>query len=441
MSATMGLAQAGGLLGEPPPRKLTRRLWRRVGRTPSRRTLNVTTTLAHLGFGAGAGVLYALLPPAVRSAPRGALFGLGIWATSYAGWIPALGLMKRPKRDRPGRPTSMVLSHLVYGAVLGALTARTATPDRFAGQVVVVCGGSRGLGLALAKCLARGRARVAICARSPEELTRARDELAAFDVPVLAAVCDLTNEVATRAFMELVRHELGPIDLLVANAATITVAPLETLTPTDLESAMTSTFGTAANAALAVLPSMRSRGRGTVAFIASVGGVVGIPHLSGYSAAKFATVGFAEAVRAEVAKDGVRIVTAFPGLMRTGSHLHARFRGKTDQEFAWFGAGALAPILSIDADRAARRIVAAIARGDETVAFTPETHLALRTRGLFPGLWSLAMKIAARALPPAPSRSETLVEEDGTSVVERSFSPVVEAIQKRTAPLAARHGQ
>ena len=50
-----------------------------------------------------------------------ALFGIAVWAVSYAGWVPKLGLMQPPSRDRPGRPTAMILAHLVYGATLGAL--------------------------------------------------------------------------------------------------------------------------------------------------------------------------------------------------------------------------------------------------------------------------------------------------------------------------------
>ncbi len=127
MSAFMAAAQRAGALGEPPPKKLVRRTINRLGfGTPKPVPLGVATAIAHLGFGASMGALFGVLPRASREpllpdspAARGALFGLAVWATSYAGWIPKLGLMPSPENDRPGRPTSMVLAHLIYGAVLG----------------------------------------------------------------------------------------------------------------------------------------------------------------------------------------------------------------------------------------------------------------------------------------------------------------------------------
>lgn len=121
MTAVLAITKATGLLGEPPPRKLTRRVLDRLGFRVRGRELDVTTLVAHAGYGAAMGALYALVP--MRRAPilRGSTFGVGVWAMSYMGWIPALGLMRTPKNDRPGRPTSMVLAHLVFGATLGAI--------------------------------------------------------------------------------------------------------------------------------------------------------------------------------------------------------------------------------------------------------------------------------------------------------------------------------
>lgn len=126
MSGVMALGAKSHLLGEPPPRKLVRRTMQRLGAHPSRQTQNVTAWLSHFAFGMGMGALYALFPRQEQrahykqSAARGALFGMGVWTTSYVGWAPALGLMPRPSEDRPGRPTTMIVAHLVYGAVLGA---------------------------------------------------------------------------------------------------------------------------------------------------------------------------------------------------------------------------------------------------------------------------------------------------------------------------------
>ena len=124
MSLELALAKSAGLLGEPPPKKLTRRILTLFGARPSRPSLYAATTAAHLAYGAGAGALYALLPRTMRGPLPGTAFGIAVWAVSYAGWIPKLGLMRRPSRDRPGRPTSMVLAHVVFGASLDRALSR-----------------------------------------------------------------------------------------------------------------------------------------------------------------------------------------------------------------------------------------------------------------------------------------------------------------------------
>jgi len=314
-------------------------------------------------------------------------------------------------------------------------------PGDLAGKVAVVCGGSRGLGRAVARELARSGASVAICARSEQALAEAFQEIDALGVPVIAHVCDLRDEVQTRGFLARVTEELGPIDVLVANAATITVGPIETVTPTQMTQAMRAIFGTTVNAALAALPAMQARRRGTIAIVGSIGGKIGVPHLAPYSAAKFACLGFAETLRAEVAKDGVRIMSVVPGLMRTGSHVHARFRGRPEAELGWFGTSAMMPLLSIDADRAARRIVRGIRRGADEVVLTPAAYVVGRTRDLFPSLWSAAMAIASRLLPRAPEAGPRVIEKEGEEVFRASSSPFLHALEKRTAPVAARQGQ
>ena len=124
MTGVMAAAKAGGILGESPPRAITRRGAEKVtGETPP-----AVTPLAgalHVGFGTSMGVLYGVtVGRSRRPLPElwGAAFGLAVWAVSYAGWVPALGLMPPPQRDRPGRQPANVVAHLVYGAALGRLT-------------------------------------------------------------------------------------------------------------------------------------------------------------------------------------------------------------------------------------------------------------------------------------------------------------------------------
>ena len=310
---------------------------------------------------------------------------------------------------------------------------------RLTGKVAVVCGGSRGLGLAIARALARRRCSVAICARTASDLEAARAEIASLGVAVYAEACDLRRRADVDRFLGNVVARLGPIDVLVANAATIAVAPLEALDVRDFHEAMESTFDTALLPAMAVVPSMRSRRAGTIAFITSIGGKIAVPHLAPYSAAKFAAVGLAQGLRSELAKDGVHVLTVVPGLMRTGSPVHASFKGDPVKEYAWFAASANAPLVSIDADRAARRIVRAIERGASEITYTPAARFAARTHDLAPSLWNEALALVARMLPRGAG--ETRAREGLEVEDEAARSPVVAAVRARGRRFAYRHGQ
>src|SRR5690606_917438 len=94
------------------------------------------------------------------------------------------------------------------------------------GRVAVVTGGSRGLGLLLARELGRQGARVAICARDAEELERAGNELRSRGVEVLARPCDIGVQADVERFLGEVERELGPVDVLVNNAGVMVVGPL-----------------------------------------------------------------------------------------------------------------------------------------------------------------------------------------------------------------------
>jgi hypothetical protein len=131
MSAVMFGAQKIGLLGEMPPKKVTRAAARFAGIfTRSRATENAATVAAHWGFGMTTGGIYGLIHRGRwglrRSTLLGAAFGSAVWAVSYAGWVPAMGIMQPPHRDRPFRPVTMAVAHLVFGVALGALVERFA---------------------------------------------------------------------------------------------------------------------------------------------------------------------------------------------------------------------------------------------------------------------------------------------------------------------------
>lgn len=436
LAAAFELARAVGLVREPPAHRVWRQGLSRLGVPHSpRRRWTAGSLLGHAAYGAGLGALFSLWPSRKAPMGHGALFGLGVWAGSYAGWVPAAGLLPRPRLDRPGRQATLIVGHALYGAVLGAVSDAL-QPKVFPARVAVVCGGSRGLGRALALEFARRGVSVAVCARSQSAVERTTRELEALGTRAYGEACDLRHTEQVEGFLARVTERLGAIDLLVANAATLNVAPIETREAKDFDEAWESIFKTALNPVLGVLPAMRARQGGTLVFITSIGGKIGVPHLAPYSAAKFAQVGFAQALRGEVQRDGVHVLTVVPGLMRTGSPAHVTFKGDPEKEFAWFTAGALAPVLSIDADRAARRIADAIERKEDELVYTLPARLAARLHDLVPGVFNALVSLAGALLPKAPAIA---LELEGKDVSRTSTAKPVVALKRPLDALSHRH--
>lgn len=276
----------------------------------------------------------------------------------------------------------------------------------YTGRVAIITGGSRGLGLLIARQLRKEGARVALLARNREELVRAKEQLGDSS-GVLTIACDVAERALVRQAIEIVAHHFGRIDMLVNNAGVIQVGPLEHMAYEDFQHAMNVHFWGAFHCTEAVLPYMRQKGRGRIVNIASIGGLIAVPHLAPYSASKFALVGYSDAVRAEVAKDGIRVTTVCPGLMRTGSAVNALMKGRHEAEFAWFGTLSSLPLMSIDATRAARKIVDAARRGAPHLTITPHARLAAILDRLMPNTFGRMMSLASRALPrPAGSSGD-----------------------------------
>ena len=263
------------------------------------------------------------------------------------------------------------------------------------GKVILVTGGSRGLGLVMARQLVAQKARVAICARDPEELARAKRDLG----NVLAVPCDVTQPEQLERLVTEVAHLLGPIDCLINNAGVIQVGPMKHMTIEDYEQAMATHFWAPLRLSLAVLPKMMERGEGRIVNIASIGGKIAVPHLLPYTASKFALVGLSEGMRAELVKDNVRVTTVIPGLMRTGSPPNALFKGRNDAEYAWFAAGDSSHLTSMQAERAARQILSAMRHGRPEITLSVQAKLATRLFALAPGLVQRALALVDRLLP------------------------------------------
>jgi NAD(P)-dependent dehydrogenase (short-subunit alcohol dehydrogenase family) len=297
--------------------------------------------------------------------------------------------------------------------VRGVLRSRR-TID-LAGKVIVITGGSRGLGLVLARALVARGARIAICARDESELARARQDLVQLGGDVFSAPCDVTDRDDVLRFLAMVEDDFGAIDVLINNAGTLQVGPLELMTADDFEQALAVNLRGPLHAMLGVIPAMRRRGAGRIVNIASIGGKVAIPHLAAYSTSKFALVGLSAAMRAELIQHGIYVTTVCPGLMRTGSPRHARFKGNHQAEYAWFTIGDSLSVSSVSAERAAQQIIRSFARGDAEVTISPQGKLLSLAHGIAPGLVQEVLGVVARFMPAANGSRGTVQGKDAES--------------------------
>lgn len=318
------------------------------------------------------------------------------------------------------------------GALLGAAAmAQLVRRERFdfRGKSVLLTGGSRGLGLVMARRLARDGARLSLCARDPEELDRAHNELEGLGAEVLTQVCDVTEREQVERWVGAARERFGEPDVLINNAGLIEVGPLESMRLEDYEQAMRLHFWAPLFTTMAVLPGMRDRGAGRIVNVASIGGKVALPHLLPYCASKFALVGLSEGLRAELLKEGVLVTTVIPGPMRTGSHLQASFRGNANGEFAWFSALDSVPGISMSAERAATQILDGCRRGEAEVVVTALARFAVLFHGAFPGPTADLLGFANCLLPSGDGNGRI----PGKEARARPFLEALTALSERAA--------
>lgn len=274
------------------------------------------------------------------------------------------------------------------------------------GRLVLITGGSRGLGLLLARQFLDADARVAICARNEDELQRAQQQLADGSAGyrggnVWTGVCDVTDRDAVRDCIRRLTLAGGPVEVLVNNAGTIGVGPFETMTVNDFRHALDVNFWGVFNTTAEVLNGMRRQGGGRIVNINSIGGKMAVPHLLPYSVGKFAMAGWSTGLRAELKKDNILVTTIFPGLMRTGSPRNADFKGQHRKEYAWFAISDSSPLVSMDAGRAARRIVQACVNGEAEVVLSWQAKLATTLAAIAPSATSELLAAANWLLPRA----------------------------------------
>jgi short-subunit dehydrogenase len=296
---------------------------------------------------------------------------------------------------KSGHRKMALLPACASGYLLTRLLIEKSNPQSFRDQSIVITGGSRGLGLALARELVNENANVTLIARDEDELKSAKKSLDTFNRGLVhTVVCDVTDSAQlSKAIHEAADHFDG-IDMLINNAGSIVVGPWESMTQQDFEAQMNIHLYAVMNSVRLCLPFLRHKESGKrIVNICSMGGRVAIPHMLAYDTSKFALSGFSQGLATELYDDGISVTTIYPALMRTGSPIQAVFKGDHEKEFAWFQTADVLPFVSSSVETAAKKIIqAARERRFELMPFVP-AKVRLSLAMLFPELvaWTLVM--------------------------------------------------
>lgn len=293
---------------------------------------------------------------------------------------------------------TLALAGLGVLAIARAAYRRMTSLD-FQDKVVLITGGSRGLGLEIARVVARKGAKVVLCARSEEHLENAEGELRGTGAEVLALAADLSHPDEAPQVVQRVIDRYGRLDVLINNAGVMLVGPENVMEIADYRQVMDANFWSALYMIKAALPHFRAQGGGHIANISSIGGKMAVPHMLPYSVSKFALTGLSEGLAAELKKENIHVTTVVPSLMRTGSPRNILLKGAHEEEYAWFKIADSLPVLSQNAQKAALAIVDGIAAGDTEVILTPIARGASIMNGIAPGALTTIMQWTDRFLP------------------------------------------
>lgn len=266
-------------------------------------------------------------------------------------------------------------------------------------KVILITGGGRGLGIILARKLSEYGATIIICGRSKETLREASVEFTSKTKRFMAIPCDITDKDQISEMIRKIKGEVGSVDVLINNAGIITVGPEETMNQADYEEAMNTHFWGPFNLIKEVLPDMKEKGRGNIVNIASIGSKVSFPHLIPYNASKYALSGLSEGLAAELRKDNIKVTTVYPGLMRTGAPRNIDVKGQHKKEYGWFKILDSLPFLSMNADRAAEKIIEALREEKRAFILSAPAKAAVAVQGIFPGCAIAAFHFINLLLP------------------------------------------
>jgi len=180
------------------------------------------------------------------------------------------------------------------------------------GRVVAITGASAGIGRATARRLALDGASLVLCARRRDRLDEVAAEVAAAGGQALPIVADVTREADMEALVAGALARFGRLDVMMCNAGFGVYGTIETVSPGQMRRLLDVNYMGTYLAARAAMPVFRRQASGHLVVISSIVGKRGVPYTGPYSATKFAQVGLAECLRAEVEGSGIHVSVVFP---------------------------------------------------------------------------------------------------------------------------------
>lgn len=248
----------------------------------------------------------------------------------------------------------------------------------FKNKVVVVTGGTDGIGRALVERLINEGARVSTCGRNHDKLYRLQTEFASAVLHTMVA--DVSNENDCRRFIEMSLKVHGGIDVLINNAGISMRAELKEASVDVIRKVMEINFFGSVYCTKYALDSLIER-KGTIVGVSSIAGYRGLPGRSGYSASKYALQGWLEAIRTELLESGVNVMWVCPGFT-TSNIRNAALNKEGDAQ----GESPMDEDKMMTADECARRILSAIEKRKRTVVMTFQGKQTVFLNRFFPSL-------------------------------------------------------
>jgi short-subunit dehydrogenase len=187
-------------------------------------------------------------------------------------------------------------------------------------RVVAITGASAGIGRAIAMRLARDGASLAICARRGDRLDTVAKEIIQAGGTSLPFVADVAQDSEMQAFVDRTVSRWGQLDVMICNAGYGVYGAIDQVAPEKMKAMMEVNYLGTFNAARAALPIFRRQNRGHIVIISSIVGKRGVPYVGGYAATKFAQVGLAESLRAELVGSGIHVTVVYP--ISTATEFH-----------------------------------------------------------------------------------------------------------------------